>query len=206
MRESLASDPADLVVLDMMLPGEDGLALCRQLRAHDRTPIIFLTALSGEADRVAGLETGADDYLAKPFSTRELLARVRAVLRRAAPSATIDEPIREKEAPLGRRLGFSGWTLDTGRRQLAAPDGVLVDLSGGEYELLLAFLRSPHVVLNRDQLLDATRGRLAGPFDRAIDVQVGRLRRKIEADPKNPTLIKTVRGGGYVLASAVTPG
>jgi two-component system OmpR family response regulator len=207
MRHRLASDPADLVILDMMLPGEDGLALCRQLRARDRTPIIFLTALSGEADRVAGLETGADDYLAKPFSTRELLARVRAVLRRSAPAAAqVDAPVRDEEAPLGRRLRFAGWTLDVGRRQLAAPDGVLVDLSGGEYELLLAFLRSPQIVLNRDQLLDATRGRLAGPFDRAIDVQVGRLRRKIEADPKNPALIKTVRGGGYVLASAVAAG
>ncbi len=206
MRRALASDPADLVILDMMLPGEDGLTLCRQLRARDRTPIIFLTALGGEADRVAGLEIGADDYLAKPFSTRELLARVRAVLRRAAPSAsesaeTAGEP---DEAPIGRRLRFSGWTLDTGHRHLSAPDGVLVDLSGGEYELLLAFLRSPQIVLNRDQLLDATRGRLTGPFDRAIDMQVGRLRRKIEADPKNPVLIKTVRGGGYVLASTVT--
>ncbi len=207
MRRELASDPADLVILDMMLPNEDGLALCRQLRAKDRTPIIFLTALSGEADRVAGLETGADDYLAKPFSTRELLARVRAVLRRAAPLSSGSEALtsesRETEAPIARRLRFSGWSLDTGRRQLAAPDGVLVDLSGGEYELLLAFLRSPQIVLNRDQLLDATRGRLAGPFDRAIDVQVGRLRRKIETDPKNPVLIKTVRGGGYVLACVV---
>jgi two-component system OmpR family response regulator len=203
MRRCLASDRADLIILDMMLPGEDGLALCRQLRMYDRTPIIFLTALSGEADRVAGLETGADDYLAKPFSTRELLARVRAVLRRVAPAA-VDAPIAATQATHGRRLKFSGWTLDAGRRQLAAPDGVLVDLSGGEYELLLAFLRSPQIVLNRDQLLDASRGRLAGPFDRAIDVQVGRLRRKIEADPKNPALIKTVRGGGYVLASTVT--
>ncbi|MGO9741353.1 MAG: response regulator [Roseiarcus sp.] len=205
MRQSLANDPADLVILDMMLPGEDGLALCRHLRARDRTPIIFLTALNSEADRVAGLETGADDYLAKPFSTRELLARVRAVLRRVAPPASRTDALASvpAEVPLSRRLRFSGWMLDTGRRQLTAPDGVLVDLSGGEYELLLAFLRSPQNVLSRDQLLDATRGRVPGPYDRAIDVQVGRLRRKIEADPKNPTLIKTVRGGGYVLASTV---
>ena len=202
MREALTNEPADLVILDLMLPGEDGLALCRDLRTHSRVPIIFLTALSSEADKVVGLEMGADDYLSKPFSARELLARVRAVLRRAA--STADE--LAEEAPKiakGRRLGFSGWTLDTGRRQLTAPDGVLVDLSGGEYELLLAFLERPHIVLTRDQLLDITRGRYAGPFDRAIDMQVGRLRRKIEADPKNPALIKTVRGGGYVLASQV---
>jgi two-component system OmpR family response regulator len=205
MREALVKESADLVILDLMLPGEDGLALCRHLRAAGRTPIIFLTAVNSEADRVVGLEVGADDYLAKPFSTRELLARVRAVLRRAAPATTEAGPAPEEDeaVPPGGRLRFSGWTLDTGRRQLVAPDGVLVDLSGGEYELLLAFLRRPHVVLTRDQLLDITRGRAAGPFDRAIDVQVGRLRRKIEADPKNPALIKTVRGGGYVLASAV---
>ena len=202
MRSGLAADPADLIVLDLMLPGEDGLELCRQLRAVSRMPIIFLTAVNGEADRVVGLEMGADDYLSKPFSARELLARIRAVLRRAAPA--------EGEAPYAtlamasRVLRFSGWSLDVGRRQLRAPDGVLVDLSGGEYELLLAFLERPQVVLTRDQLLDITRGRFGGPYDRAIDMQVGRLRRKIEADPKNPTLIKTVRGGGYVLASAVT--
>jgi two-component system OmpR family response regulator len=201
MREALAKEPADLVILDLMLPGEDGLALCRDLRTQSRVPIIFLTALNSEADRVVGLEMGADDYLAKPFSTRELLARVRAVLRRAGPTAEAAEAA--PKTAKGRRLGFSGWTLDTGRRQLTAPDGVLVDLSGGEYDLLLAFLERPHVVLTRDQLLDITRGRYGGPFDRAIDMQVGRLRRKIEADSKNPALIKTVRGGGYVLASQV---
>jgi len=202
MRAALAAGPADLVILDLMLPGEDGLTLCRELRATGRTPIIFLTALNSEADRVVGLEMGADDYLSKPFSTRELLARVRAVLRRAAP---LPNEARKEEPPVdtGRRLLFSGWTLDTGRRQLTAPDSVLVELSGGEYELLVAFLDRPQIVLNRDQLLDITRGRSGGPFDRAIDVQVGRLRRKIEAGPKNPTLIKTVRGGGYVLASTV---
>ena len=145
---------------------------------------------------------GADDYLSKPFSTRELLARTRAVLRRAAPEASEVSEAAPKPAK-GRRLRFSGWTLDTGRRQLTSPEGVLVDLSGGEYELLVAFLERPHIVLTRDQLLDSTRGRYAGPFDRAIDMQVGRLRRKIEADPKIPELIKTVRGGGYVLASQV---
>ncbi len=185
-----------------MLPGEDGLALCRELRMTSRVPIIFLTALNSEADRVVGLEIGADDYLSKPFSTRELLARTRAVLRRTSPTSD-EAPDAEPKAAKGRRLWFSGWTLDTGRRQLIAPDGVLVDLSGGEYELLVAFLERPQMVLTRDQLLDITHGRYAGPFDRAIDMLVGRLRRKIEADPKNPGLIKTVRGGGYVLASQV---
>jgi two-component system OmpR family response regulator len=202
MRPALNSDPADLIVLDLMLPGEDGLALCRQLRLSNRTPIIFLTALGSEADRVVGLEMGADDYLSKPFSARELLARIRAVLRRAAPEEADSSQNRETSAN-GRLLRFSGWTLDTGRRQLRAPDDVLVDISGGEYELLLAFLERPQIVLTRDQLLDITRGRFGGPFDRSIDVQVGRLRRKIEVDPKSPALIKTVRGGGYVLASTV---
>ena len=202
MRDALAAEPADLIILDLMLPGDDGLTLCRELRAASRTPIIFLTAVNSEADRVVGLEMGADDYLSKPFSTRELLARVRAVLRRAAPAA--DQAPEEKQPVVKeRRLRFSGWTLDTGRRQLTAPDGVLVDLSGGEYELLVAFLDRPQIVLSRDQLLDITHGRSAGPFDRAVDMQVGRLRRKIETDPANPVLIKTVRGGGYVLASAV---
>ncbi len=202
MRAALQREPADLIILDLMLPGEDGLSLCREIRAASRIPIIFLTALNGEADRVVGLEMGADDYLPKPFSTRELLARTRAVLRRSAPpSDAAVEPT--PKAASGRRLRFSGWTLDTGRRLLTAPDGVLVDLSGGEYELLVAFLERPQFVLTRDQLLDITRGRDAGPFDRAIDMQVGRLRRKIEADPRTPELIKTVRGGGYVLASQV---
>jgi two-component system OmpR family response regulator len=202
MHAVLAKEPADLVILDLMLPGDDGLTLCRELRANSPIPIIFLTAVNSEADRVAGLELGADDYLSKPFSTRELLARVRAVLRRASPAPNeLSQQMRITAQ--ARRLRFSGWTLDTGRRQLTDPDGVLVDLSGGEYELLVAFLERPNIVLNRDQLLDITRGRYAGPFDRAIDMQVGRLRRKIEADPKNPVLIKTVRSGGYVLASPV---
>ena len=183
MRAVLVMDPADLVVLDLMLPGDDGLTLCREIRATTRIPIIFLTAVNSEADRIVGLEMGADDYLSKPFSTRELLARVRAVLRRTAPPS--NEALEEtRNVMKGSRLRFSGWTLDTGRRHLSAPDGVLVELSGGEYELLIAFLERPQIVLNRDQLLDMTRGRFAGPFDRAIDMQVGRLRRKIEADPK----------------------
>jgi two-component system OmpR family response regulator len=192
MRRVLAETPIDLVILDLMLPDQDGWALCREIRQSRSIPVIFLTAAGGESDRVTGLDMGADDYLAKPFSSRELLARIRAVLRRAAPAAA------------GRGLRFSGWRLETARRQLFDPDGVLVDLSGAEYELLWVLLQNPQVVLSREQLLEETRGRVAGPFDRTIDVQVARLRRKIEADPKAPELIKTVRGGGYVLASNVS--
>lgn len=199
MRQTMADNVFDLVILDLMLPDEDGLSLCRELRAASRVPIIFLTAVSGETDRIVGLEMGADDYLGKPFSSRELLARVRAVLRRAENPPTQSAELHDR----GRLLAFSGWVLDTSRRQLRSPEGVLVELSGGEYELLYVFLKHPRVVLNRDQLLEETRGRMAGPFDRTIDVQVGRLRRKIETDPKTPELIKTVRGGGYVLATDV---
>ncbi len=198
MRRVLAQSTIDLVILDLMLPGEDGLSLCRELQAGPRLPVIFLTAAGSEADRVVGLEMGADDYLAKPFSSRELLARVRAVLRRTGGAGQAGDG-----APRGRRFHFAGWTLDSAKRCLYAPDGVLVELSGGEYELLLAFLKNPQAVLNRDQLLDQARGRMAGPYDRSIDVQIGRLRRKIEPDAKNPELIKTVRGGGYVLATNV---
>ncbi|MDR3439434.1 response regulator transcription factor [Telmatospirillum sp.] len=198
MRQVMAQNRFDLVILDLMLPDEDGLSLCREIRQDSQIPVIFLTAAGSETDRVVGLEMGADDYLAKPFSSRELLARVRAVLRRTAQTHPSEPPLR------GRSFSFSGWTLDTARRQLYAPDGVLVELSGGEYELLFVFLQHPQTVLNRDQLLEETRGRMAGPFDRTIDVQVGRLRRKIEPDAKIPELIKTVRGGGYVLAATVT--
>lgn len=206
MRKAVESGKVDLVILDLMLPGEDGLSLCRFLRDGTRLPVIMLTAMGDETDRVVGLEMGADDYLAKPFSTRELLARVKAVLRRVK-----DRSLPEGEPPLtaprdaARRdvMTFAGWTLDSGRRQLRSPDGVLVEITGGEFDLLMTFLLNPQRVLNRDLLLDLTRGRLAGPQDRTIDVQVGRLRRKLEVDPKNPELIKTVRGGGYVLATEV---
>ncbi len=183
----------DLLVLDIMMPGEDGLNLCRRLRARSNLPIVFLTAVAEETDRIIGLEMGADDYLVKPFNPRELLARIRAVLRRAAPEPpeTLDQ------------YRFAGWILDPSKRELRNPDGVLVPLSTGEYDLLIAFLDRPQRVLNRDQLLDLTRGREALPFDRSVDVQLSRLRRKIEIDPKDPNLIKTVRGGGYVLVSAV---
>ncbi len=200
LRRLLAEDPADLVILDLMLPGEDGLTLLRHLRATSRLPVIMLTAMGSETDRVVGLEMGADDYLAKPFGTRELLARIRAVLRRAAP------PTEATVEPVAESLDFAGWRLDIAHRRLTAPDGVLAEMTSGEYDLLLAFLRHPRQVLSRDQLLDLARGRMAGPFDRTIDVQVGRLRRKLESDPKAPEIIKTVRGGGYVLATDVRKG
>ena len=194
----------DLLVLDLMLPGEDGLSICRQVRASSALPIIMLTALGEETDRIVGLEIGADDYLPKPFNPRELLARIKAVLRRFQDS---DTTLQKRYAnPLQARrdvLDFAGWRLDLGKRELRSPQGNLTSLTSGEYNLLLAFVENPQKVLNRDQLLEYTKGRHASPFDRSIDVQLSRLRRKIEPDPKNPTMIKTVRSGGYVLSCAV---
>ena len=201
MKKALADWKIDLVVLDLMMPGEDGLTLCRNLRTHSNLPVIMLTAMGEETDRIIGLEMGADDYLAKPFNPRELLARIKAVLRR-----TSDRPTRNGAADedlKSMRYSFSGWLLDVDKRELFSPSGTLVPLSGGEFELLLAFVSHPGRVLNRDQLLDLARGREAQPFDRSIDVQVSRLRRKIEDDPKAPSLIKTVRSGGYLFATEV---
>ncbi|MBI2241463.1 MAG: response regulator [Magnetospirillum gryphiswaldense] len=206
MRKIVETETVDLVILDLMLPGEDGLSLCRLLRNTTRLPVIMLTAMGSETDRVVGLEMGADDYLAKPFSTRELLARIKAVLRRVNDRGVPEGEnvlAAPRDAPHRDTMHFAGWTLDGGRRQLRSPDDVLVEITGGEFDLLMAFLLNPQRVLNRDQLLDLTRGRVAGPLDRTIDVQVGRLRRKLEADPKNPELIKTVRGGGYVFTADV---
>lgn len=207
MRKIIAAGTVDLVILDLMLPGEDGLSLCRFLRGSTRLPVIMLTAMGDETDRVVGLEMGADDYLAKPFSTRELLARIKAVLRRVndrtVPEGEASLLAAPRDAPQRDVITFAGWTLDSGRRQLHSPDDILVEITGGEFDLLMAFLLNPQRVLNRDQLLDLTRGRVAGPMDRTIDVQVGRLRRKLEVDPKAPEIIKTVRGGGYVLATEV---
>jgi len=186
-----------LVVLDLMLPGESGLDLARWLRSQSDVPIVMLTAMGEETDRIVGLELGADDYVAKPFNPRELLARVRAVLRRAS-----GETAAAKEPP-AKAIRFAGWTLEPGRRRLLNPDEVEVPLTGGEYELLTVLVERPNRVLTRDMLMDLLRGRQAGPFDRAIDVAVSRLRRKLEDDGRNPTLIKTVRGGGYVLAATV---
>jgi len=194
MFEALSDGRFDLVVLDLMLPGEDGLSLCRRLRGESDLPVIMLTAMGEATDRIVGLEVGADDYLAKPFNPRELLARVRAVLRRAGA------PKRAGEAP-GDAITFDGWRLDLARRELRRPDGALVPLTAGEFDLLAVLAERPGRVLSREQLLDLTRGREAQPFDRSVDVQLSRLRRKIEADPREPAIIKTVRGGGYVFAA-----
>ncbi|WP_404384362.1 response regulator [Caenispirillum salinarum] len=198
MRRVMADHRIDLVVLDLMLPGEDGLSLCRSLRAESAIPIIMLTAMGEETDRIVGLEMGADDYVAKPFSPRELLARIKAVLRRAQGAAAAT-PAEERS--LAR---FAGWTLDLGRHDLHRPDGVVLPLSKGEYSLLLAFVERPKRVLSRDQLLDLARGRSSVAFDRSIDTQVSRLRRKMEDDSANPTLIKTVWGDGYMFTADVT--
>lgn len=198
MMQVLEDGRFDLVVLDLMLPGEDGLTLCRRVRGTSSLPIIMLTAMGEETDRIVGLEMGADDYLPKPFNPRELLARIRAVLRRTGGEAP--EPQEENG---GLRV-FEGWSLDLAKRELRAPDGTLVPLTAGEYDLLAAIVERPGRVLSRDQLLDLTRGRDAAPFDRSVDVQISRLRRKLEPDPKEPQIIKTVRGGGYVLACEVT--
>lgn len=194
MLEALEAAPADLVVLDIMLPGEDGLSLCRQLRASSSLPVIMLTARHDEIDRIIGIEMGADDYLGKPFNPRELLARIRSILRRArALPASRD----------ARGLRFAGWTLDCVARHLVDPSGVVVPLGGAQFRLLSAFLHHPGRVLDRDQLMDLTLGREAPPFDRSIDVQVSRLRHLLRDDGREPSIIKTVRNGGYVLAAAV---
>jgi two-component system OmpR family response regulator len=197
-RRMLKTSAVDLVVLDIMMPGEDGLSLCRHLRATGDIPVILLTAVSDETDRVVGLELGADDYVTKPFNPRELLARIRAVLRRAHSVP------RPRDALESKQLRFDRWTLQVDRRELVGPDGVAVPLSTAEFRLLVTFLKRPKIVLTRDQLLDLTSGRNAQAFDRSIDNQVSRLRRKVEADPRNPVLIKTVWGGGYMFAAEVT--
>ncbi|MDP2409506.1 MAG: response regulator [Pseudolabrys sp.] len=200
MRKVLADNRIDLILLDLMLPGEDGLALCRAVRAESNLPIIMLTAKGDEVDRVIGLEMGADDYLGKPFGSRELIARIKAVLRRSqdkAPAA----------GPEGRpkRYSFERWELDTGARALLRDGTVTVPLSTGEYDLLIALVERPQRVLNRDQLLDLARGRSTAGLDRSIDTQVSRLRKKLETDPADPQIIKTVWGGGYIFTAAVTP-
>ncbi len=198
MRRAIADWRIDLVVLDLMLPGEDGLSLCRDLRAKSQVPVIMLTMMGEETDRIIGLEMGADDYLPKPFNPRELLARMKAVLRRAQCAPAV--PVTARRTV----LHFAGWKLDIGLRRLESPQGLIVDLSAGEFDLLVAFVEHPERVLNRDQLLDLTHGRAEAPFDRSIDMQISRLRRKIEADHTQPKLIKTVRGGGYILTEVVT--
>jgi two-component system OmpR family response regulator len=200
MRQALAQSKIDLVILDRVLPGEDGVTLCRELRAQSRVPIIMLTLLGSEPDRIVGLETGADDYVVKPFSPNELLARIRAVLRRAN-----DLPL-QSDLQRSAVLRFAGWTLDRTRRRLKSPDGATVTLTDGEFDLLAAFAEHPQVVLSREQLLDLARGRAAIAFDRSVDVQVGRLRKKIETNPDDPELIKAVRARGYVFTPDVEGG
>ncbi len=190
-RRALEKATMDLVVLDIMMPGEDGLDFCRHLRATTAVPVIFLTAVTEDTDRVIGLEVGADDYVTKPFNPRELLARIKAVLRR-----TNSLPPNRATGETGR-IAFAGWTLDVDQRELVDPNGVTVPLSTGEFNLLMAFIDHPRVVLSRDQLLDRTQGREAMAYDRSIDNQVSRLRHKIEANPARPALIKTVWGTGY---------
>lgn len=196
-RGLLTSHAFDLVISDIMMPGEDGLSLCRHIRATSNLPVILLTARTEELDRILGLEVGADDYVVKPFSPRELLARVKAVVRR-----TNSLPPKQT-APETAAYSFGDWVLKTGERELVGTDGLSVPLSSGEYTLLLTLVERPKMVLTRDQLLDLTQGRGAGVFDRSIDNQISRLRRKIEEDPKSPKYIKTVWGGGYSFATEV---
>ncbi|MEE9432921.1 MAG: response regulator [Sphingorhabdus sp.] len=195
-RSALLSYNIDLVLLDVMMPGEDGLSLCRHLAANGGPPVILLTAKGEEMDRVVGLEIGADDYISKPFSPRELVARIHAVLRRTGSAARSVDSGQQN-------YGFAGWTLNAAQQTLHNPEGVLVLLSSGEYRLLEVFVQRPAQVLDRDQLLDLTKGREGGPLDRAIDNAVSRLRRKIEVDPKQPEIIKTIWGGGYRFTAEV---
>ncbi len=197
MWKALSRSKVDLVVLDLMLPGEDGLSLCRRLRAESDTPVIMLTARGEETDRIVGLEMGADDYVAKPFSPRELLVRIKNVLRR---TRSLPTNLRADEA---RALSFAGWRLDTVARHLVSADGVVTPLSGGEYRLLRIFLSHANRVLSRDQLMLLSKGHEADPLDRSIDIRVSRLRHRLRDDPAEPRIIKTVRGEGYVLAVPV---
>ena len=197
LRAAMEKSRPDVIVLDLMLPGEDGLALCRDLRARSEIPIIMLTARGDETDRIVGLELGADDYVAKPFNPRELLARIKSVLRR---TRSLPDNLKPEEAGSYR---FAGWTLDVATRNLTGADGVVVPLGGTEFRLLRIFLEHPNRVLTRDQLIDLMLSRDAAPFDRAIDVQVSRLRHRLGEDAKEPAIVKTVRGQGYVFAARV---
>lgn len=197
MRQQLAAHAVDLIVMDLMLPGEDGLQLCRWVQNSQRPlPVIMLTALGEETDRIVGLELGADDYLAKPFNPRELLARIRAVLRRSAHRDV-------KVAGVSEAYEFAGWHLNVMRRELCAEHHATQTLSAGEFELLMVLLDHPQQVLSRDQLLDKTRGIDADPYDRSIDIQISRLRKKLGDAPRQAQIIQTVRNGGYVLQCPV---
>lgn len=194
MDARLAAGRFDLIILDIMMPGEDGLSVCRRLSAAGGPPILMLTALGEDTDRIVGLEIGADDYLPKPFNPRELLARIKAILRRAE---TAEQPAGGLS---GKRIAFADWVLDTDKRSLSSGDGAEEELTTAEFRLLAVFLQRPRMVLSRDELLDLTAGRSPHLFDRTIDNQVSRLRRKIEKDPSKPKIITTVRGGGYCLS------
>lgn len=196
----LDDEAIDLIILDIMMPGEDGFELCRRLRQRCQIPIIMLTAIATATDRVVGLELGADDYVTKPFDQRELLARVKAVLRRSGRGP---ELVTSTAHPV---LKFGAWRLDVVSRELRSAQNILVPLSGREFDLLLAFVENPHKVLSRDHLLDTAHGEQYDAFDRSIDTQVSRLRRKLEPDAKNPTVIKTVRSGGYIFTLDVRAG
>jgi two-component system OmpR family response regulator len=197
-RARLADGAFDVVLLDIMMPGEDGLSLCRHLAETQRIPVIFITARGEATDRIVGLEIGADDYVVKPFDPRELVARIRVVLRRAARP-----PLAAPEAPDAHVYEFEGWRLDPLKRRLTDAEGAVVAISSAEFRLLVALLERPRQMLDRDRLLDLVQGREAHLFDRAVDNQISRLRRKIEADSRNPQLIQTVWGGGYMLAADV---
>jgi two-component system, OmpR family, response regulator len=197
MWQALDKGTFDLIVLDLMLPGDDGLTLCRTLRARSDIPVIMLTARGEETDRIVGLEMGADDYLPKPFSARELLARIKVILRR---SRSLPPNLRPEEE---REIGFGDWVLDTAHRHLVSPTGVVAPIGGAEYRLLRIFLAHPNRVLSRDQLVEMTQGKEADALDRSIDVQVSRLRRRLGDGSRDPGMIKTVRGEGYVLSVPV---
>lgn len=205
--ENLAQFNIDLIILDLMLPGDDGYVLCRKVRQQSNLPVIMLTAAGEAFERIVGLEIGADDYMSKPFNPRELLARIKAVLRRAAQDSPLPEPdtaeTQPPEQPAQLVYEFSGWQLNIQQRRLLSAQQVEVMLTSGEFDLLLTFLERPNRVLSRDQLLNLTKQRDANPYDRSIDIQISRLRKRIEVDPKQPQLIKTIRGGGYMLTSPV---
>lgn len=197
-RRFIQADPPDLILLDIMMPGEDGLSLCRDVAELKAIPVIFLSARTSEADRIRGLEIGADDYVCKPFNPRELLARVRVALRRRGAADRIEAPTTET-----RSYSFDRWILDASRRRLTRDDNVIFPLSTSEYQLLMAFIQRPQLVLSRERLLELTRTDGAEVFDRSIDSQISRFRRKLERDPRSPQLITTVRGGGYVFTPEV---
>ncbi|BBH14036.1 response regulator [Chromobacterium haemolyticum] len=195
MHQAIAAQNYNMLILDLMLPGEDGLTLCRNLRERSCMPILMLTARGDELDRIIGLEMGADDYLTKPFSPRELLARIKSILRRVS-----DQPANTASV---RRLRFAGWTLDLNAQHLLDEAGVVTPLSGGEFKLLQALAENANAVMSRDQLMEAMNGKEAGPFDRTVDVMIGRVRRRLGEDAREPMLLKTIRSGGYMLACEV---